>query len=192
MSDRYLISSPFVYNLLGILTHVTLQGREIGFGDIVEEGVQVITLVWCIEVAAKEQNQLIHEFRLFKNITLQVIVDDVEHKTAINDILSGSFLLAKNCISSTVKCRYRARNAKPFVDFVPEFANGFISVGDYKNLLRLDSFFLDQITDLGCNRCCLSGSCTRNYQGIVFIGKHNLTLLFIKVDIRIHLFEDCI
>ena len=192
MSDGYLIPSPFIYDFLGVLTYVTLQGREIGFGDIVEESVQVITLVWCIEIATKEQNQFVNQLWLIKDVALQIIVDDVEHKTAINDILSGSFLLAKNCISSTVKCRYRARNAKPFVDFIPEFANGFICERYYKYLLRLDTFLLDQITDLGCNCSRLACSSTCYYKCVIFIRENYITLLIIEIDYRIYCLEDCI
>ena len=87
---------------------------------------------------------------------------------------------------------YWARNAKPFVDFVPEFANGFICERDYKYLLRLDSFFLNQVTYFSGNRCCLSSSCTCDYQCVIFIREHNMTLLIIEVDYRIYFLEDCI
>ena len=79
MSDRYLIPCPLVDDLLRVLAHIALQGREVRFGDIVEECIQIIALVWSIEVAAKEQNQFVHEFRLLKDVAFQVVIDDIEN-----------------------------------------------------------------------------------------------------------------
>ena len=78
MCDGYAVAGALVDDLLRVFAHVPLERGKVRLGDIVEEGIEVIALVWRVKVAAEEEDEFVHQLRLLQDIALEIVVDDVE------------------------------------------------------------------------------------------------------------------
>ena len=59
MGNGNAIARALVDDFLCVLAHIPLKRGEIRLGDVVEEGVEVITLIRRIKVASEEEDQLV-------------------------------------------------------------------------------------------------------------------------------------
>ena len=76
--DGYAVAGALVDDLLRVFAHVPLERGEVRLGNVVEEGIEVIALVWRVKVAAEEEDEFVHQLRLLQDIALEIVVDDVE------------------------------------------------------------------------------------------------------------------
>ena len=72
------VAGALVDDLLRVLAHIPLERGEVRLGNVVEEGIEIIALIRRVKVAAEEEDEFVHQFRLLQDIALEVVVDDVE------------------------------------------------------------------------------------------------------------------
>ena len=186
------VAGAFVDDLLRVLAHISLERGEVCLGDVVEEGIEVIALVWSVKVAAEEEDEFVHQLRLLQDVALKVVVDDVEEETTVPDVLSGRILLPEDSVAGAVEGGYRALYAERLVDLVPQLANSLVGEGNHQNLLRIYVLTLYQVPDLGGHCGCLSGTGASNNERVVLIREHHLPLLCVKADDRVNGLEDVV
>ena len=68
MGNADTFAGPLVYNLFCILIHIATQSGKVGFGYVVEEIIEIVSLIRCVEIASEEQYQLIHQFRTLQYV----------------------------------------------------------------------------------------------------------------------------
>ena len=86
----------------------------------------------------------------------------------------------------------RTSDIQIFIDLIPQFIYCFIRKRNNQDLLWINLLFLHQIFDLCRYRCRLPRSCTGYDQAIIFIRNHNLSLILIQTDRRIHPLQDMV
>ena len=179
------LAGTLVCDGLHVLVHIGAHRREVSLRDVIEEGIEVVTFVRRIEITAEEEDEFIHHLRLPQDVVLQVVVDDIEHETAVHHILLVGILLSENGIAGLVEGGDRAVYLQGLVNLVAKFAHGLVGERYDEYLFRCDVLAFHKVLHLGGHSGGLSRTSAGYDQHIVFVCENHLPLLFVQGDGRI-------
>ena len=128
MGNADTFAGPLVYNLFRILIHIATQSGKVGFGYVIEEIIEIVSLIRCVEITSEEQYQLIHQLRTLQYVFFQVIVDHMPHKATIHYRLPFGVFLSQYGIARLMESRHRAIYLQTLIDFAAQFPDRLIRI----------------------------------------------------------------